>query len=164
MIPKKQLEQLTKEGLSSWKIAKRLGCGQTKVRWWLSKHNLKTNYSSFKKKPFLCKRCGETNPDNFYSSLRRKSICKKCDGVRVKKRLRKYKQEAIDYLGGKCKVCNYNKCPGALDFAHKDPSQKDPNFVAMKNWVLERKKKELDKCRLLCKNCHAEESWIDDGD
>ena len=67
---------------------------------------------------------------------------------------RKYKLEAIEYKGGKCSICGYNKCPGALTFHHLDPSIKEfrislkQSFKAMKS--------ELDKCILLCNNCHAE--------
>jgi len=48
----------------------------------------------------------------------------------------------------------YDKCLGSLDFHHK--IAKDPNWKKMKNWSFERVKKELDKCILVCKNCHGE--------
>ena len=35
------------------------------------------------------------------------------------------KQKAVDYLGGCCKICGYNKCLAALDFHHKNPSEKE---------------------------------------
>lgn len=67
------------------------------------------------------------------------------------------KLKAVAYLGGKCNRCGYNKCVRALSFHHKDPSKKDFKFGsgAPKKW--ETIKKELDKCELLCANCHAEE-------
>lgn len=65
---------------------------------------------------------------------------------------------SVDYLGGKCNRCGYNKCIDALDFHHINPKEKDFNFSEnghCRSW--ERVKKELDKCELLCANCHREE-------
>src|SRR5438876_966257 len=75
----------------------------------------------------------------------------------VSERRRKIKAMAIDYKGGKCQVCSYNKYQGALDLYHIDRYQKE--FSLSKNghsrsW--ERVKRELDKCILLCANCHRE--------
>ena len=67
------------------------------------------------------------------------------------------KIKAIKYKGGKCIVCKYNKCVRALTFHHLDPEQKDFGISASgtsKSW--EEVKKELDKCVLLCQNCHCE--------
>ena len=65
---------------------------------------------------------------------------------------------AVAYLGGQCQVCGYNKCVGALDFHHKDPLEKDFG-IGHKGYTnsWEKVKNELDKCLLLCKNCHSEE-------
>lgn len=66
------------------------------------------------------------------------------------------KIQAIDYKGGTCIKCGYNKCVRALSFHHLDPLKKDFNISRMSHkW--ETVKKELDKCILLCLNCHAEE-------
>lgn len=73
------------------------------------------------------------------------------------KKLRKQtKLKSIEYLGGRCEICGYNKCPEALDFHHKDPTTKEFGLGSfkIKNW--EKIKKELDKCQLLCANCHRE--------
>jgi len=42
----------------------------------------------------------------------------------VAKRRRKVKEMAIEYLGGMCQICGYNKCSGAMDFHHKDETKK----------------------------------------
>lgn len=73
---------------------------------------------------------------------------------------KRQKVKAVEYKGGKCERCGYNKCLGALTFHHLDPTQKD--FIisqAQKGW--DKTKLELDKCALLCANCHAEEHWND---
>ncbi len=71
---------------------------------------------------------------------------------------RRTKQRLIDYKGGKCERCGYCKdCPSAYHFHHLDPSQKD--FGISENGStrkLDKLKKEVDKCQLLCSNCHAE--------
>jgi hypothetical protein len=35
---------------------------------------------------------------------------------------RKTKEKLIEYKGGKCQICGYNKCTSALEFHHLDPS------------------------------------------
>lgn len=69
---------------------------------------------------------------------------------------RRAKLALIEYKGGKCEQCGYNKpCVSCYDFHHIDPSQKDFRLGGCtKNF--ERLKQEVDKCRLLCKLCHAE--------
>lgn len=70
---------------------------------------------------------------------------------------RRKKQEAVEYLGGKCSICGYNKCLQSLDFHHVNPADKEfnPSYIIMR-WSWEKVKKELDKCLLVCKNCHGE--------
>ena len=75
----------------------------------------------------------------------------------VAKRRKTLRQKAVDYGGGKCRVCGYKKCIGALSFHHKDPSQKDFGLSTRgmtRSW--EKMQKEIDKCILVCANCHAE--------
>jgi len=43
----------------------------------------------------------------------------------VAERRRKIRDLAVQYKGGKCQVCGYNKCPQALEFHHLSPSGKD---------------------------------------
>ncbi len=73
---------------------------------------------------------------------------------RTIERRRRIKEEAVEYKGGKCQVCDYNKCITALDFHHLDPELKDVDFKCGFN--LEKLKPELDKCILLCCRCHRE--------
>jgi hypothetical protein len=81
--------------------------------------------------------------------------CIKCDSVWNKKYTQKLKQQCVEYKGGSCRNCGYNKYIGALDFHHIDPSEKDFSFSKKKaKW--ETLKAELDKCILLCANCHRE--------
>jgi 5-methylcytosine-specific restriction endonuclease McrA len=78
-----------------------------------------------------------------------------CSACTSKQRRRKIKAKAVEYKGGKCQKCGYNKCVSALDFHHIDPTEKDFT-ISSNSGKWENIKKELDKCELLCKNCHAE--------
>lgn len=76
----------------------------------------------------------------------------------VAKRRRKLREQAVEYLGGECQHCGYSNCIEALDFHHLDPSEKDFGISASgmtRSW--ERIKSELDKCIMICANCHREE-------
>lgn len=69
---------------------------------------------------------------------------------------RRTKLKLIEYKGGKCQQCGYDKkVPGAYDFHHRDPKKKSFRVGGMTlKW--ETLKKEVNKCDLLCKICHAE--------
>ena len=119
--------------------------------------SLTTRGSSGKKgvvKPHLCRDCGENDPTKFYSN--QKIHCKKCHSKGNHRVTVETRNRAIEYLGGKCQLCGFNRWSGALEFHHRDPSTKDPAlFRRLKNF--ENLKPELDKCILLCSNCHQEE-------
>ena len=64
---------------------------------------------------------------------------------------------AIKYKGGKCALCGYKKCEQGLEFHHFNSSKKDFGISAKgytRSWRTI--KEELDKCILLCSNCHRE--------
>lgn len=75
----------------------------------------------------------------------------------VAKRRAKLRQMARDYKGGKCVVCGYDRCQRALSFHHIDPQMKEFGLSVKgltRSW--EKIRKEIDKCVLLCANCHME--------
>lgn len=65
------------------------------------------------------------------------------------------KERAVTYKGGACVLCGYNHCINALEFHHLDPSTKEV-VDEFRGWSWERIKAELDKCILVCSNCHRE--------
>lgn len=154
------LKQFVDEGLSQRQIADKLDLSQATVKYWLEKFGFKTKHLQFgtKNGDYFCKFCGETDSNLF--ALRHKkpchTICKSCDNKRTVNRSRENKIKALEYKGCCCSVCGYDKNPAALSFHHLDPKQKDTNFDKMKFWKFDRIKKELDKCILVCLNCHAE--------
>jgi hypothetical protein len=74
--------------------------------------------------------------------------CKSCMSNRV------IKEQAIAYKGGSCLDCAGQFHYSVFDFHHLDPSEKDMNVMANHPKSLEAIKSELDKCVLLCSNCH----------
>lgn len=156
-MDKKVLEELVHQGLSQRKIAESQDCSQSNIKYWLNKFNLKTKTN----REVVCKYCGDVDEANFYKvgDRLRKTVCRKCHNKQCVNRFRQYKIDAIEYKGGKCEACGYDKCPSALTFHHRDPNEKDPNWRLLKTRTFEQIKKELDKCDLLCRNCHAEVHW-----
>lgn len=83
--------------------------------------------------------------------------CRKCMVEAVQKRREKIKKLAIEYKGGKCSIYGYNKCESALEFHHLDSSTKEFGIGEngyTRSW--QKVKEELDKCILVCSNCHRE--------
>ena len=67
------------------------------------------------------------------------------------------KHWALEEKGNRCYVCGYDRCKEALDFHHLDPTQKEFNLSSRdlsSDWLIV--KPEIDKCVLLCSNCHRE--------
>ena len=71
-------------------------------------------------------------------------------------RWRQRKLDAVEYKGGKCERCGYDKYPDVLEFHHRDPSQKEASWNKMRLWGHKKLYEELDKCDMLCANCHRE--------
>ena len=96
----------------------------------------------------ICKLCGNKFKDYEY---RNRTRCGSCD---TKIRRFRTKAAAIKLLGGKCQKCGWHGNQAALQFHHKNSSDKD--FIignaANKSWDFI--KLEVKKCILLCANCH----------
>ena len=83
--------------------------------------------------------------------------CKKCYTYYNAEKRKRYKKKLVDYKGGKCEICGYDKCITALEFHHLDSTQKDFNISESTfSRKFEELKKEVDKCILVCANCHRE--------
>lgn len=69
------------------------------------------------------------------------------------------KLKAIEYLGGKCKDCNGVFHQSVYDFHHLNPKEKDSILAHLfwKSW--DKILIELNKCILLCANCHRLRHW-----
>lgn len=83
--------------------------------------------------------------------------CMKCRVEAVQRRRDRVKQLAVEYKGSRCIICGYDNYIGALEFHHLDPKQKEFG-ISTKGYTrgMETIKRELDKCILVCSNCHKE--------
>jgi DNA-directed RNA polymerase subunit M/transcription elongation factor TFIIS len=74
------------------------------------------------------------------------------------------KRVLLEYAGGmKCVKCGYDKdIPDVYEFHHVNPTEKDPSWGKMiaNNHKVETMKAEIEKCIILCANCHRETHWI----
>jgi DNA-directed RNA polymerase subunit RPC12/RpoP len=83
--------------------------------------------------------------------------CARCGPARVARHRRKVKDILVAEAGGACRLCGYDRYPGALQFHHLDPAQKRFQFGGRSmTRSLEILREEARKCVLLCANCHAE--------
>ena len=94
---------------------------------------------------------------HFYEKSGRKGQwkCLKCESELAILKKQKYKLKMIEYKGNKCEKCGYNKNIAALEFHHLDPSTKKFT-LSDTHHTWEETKEELDKCILVCANCHRE--------
>jgi 5-methylcytosine-specific restriction endonuclease McrA len=73
----------------------------------------------------------------------------------VDKRRKEVKRKSIEYLGGKCVRCGFIGHQAAMVPHHTNPLEKEYGISYgghTRSW--DRVRVELDKCILLCANCH----------
>jgi len=75
---------------------------------------------------------------------------------KVQRRRRALKRLAVVYKGGECISCAYDRYDGALLFHHLDPNIKTIKLGSGNTYGWFEVSSELEKCVLLCKNCHDE--------
>ncbi len=101
-----------------------------------------------------CLKEARKNPYKGTSPIYCSTACKSKAGVNALRKRRKIKY--VEYKGGACNRCGYKKCMAALEFHHVDPSQKEFELTRAMTLSWDKAKIELDKCELVCANCHAE--------
>jgi transposase len=168
-IEREVLEGLVAQGMSIARIADSLELSRGTVRHWLRRYGLRTR--SFRQvrleevvRPakaagrlsvtMVCAHHGETE---FFLEGRGYYRCKRCRSQAVARRRRKMKALLVGEAGGRCRLCGYDRCLGALEFHHLDPEMKRMPLSAQGiAYALETLREEARKCILLCANCHAE--------
>ncbi len=83
--------------------------------------------------------------------------CKKCTNLKTKQRMVATTAKGVTYKGGKCQKCGYAAAIEVLEFHHRDTKAKNFTIAANRTRSWGQVKGELDKCDLLCANCHREE-------
>ncbi|HBY20804.1 MAG TPA: hypothetical protein DEG71_07320 [Clostridiales bacterium] len=102
----------------------------------------------------FCLKCNTIKPANEFTPT--SVYCKKCLSKYTNDKWKKLKKDAVEYKGGRCEICGYNKCIAALEFHHKNSSEKEFNIGSVRTLQISLIADELDKCILLCANCHRE--------
>jgi len=175
-VLKEEIIKLRKEGLTYKKIRERLGCTKSLI----SYHCKNAGMSSENARHYpteeivlyankLYKEGKNLKEIAILTGKSRPSIKKYIKNYNGKKYVtnithsesvvswrQKTKIKLVEYKGGKCANCGYDKCIEALDFHHVNPLEKDFT-IGGKSWAFETLRKEADKCILLCRNCHIEE-------
>ena len=109
-----------------------------------AKHT-KSGYQSW------CRQC-KTKLENSWYHMSPENKAKR--NKQVLDRLRANKKKAVDYLGNKCFDCGKQYHQSVYDFHHRNPEEKDeaPEKLLHRSW--DKIVNEIDKCDLLCANCH----------
>ena len=165
-----KITTLYKEGKSMGYIARELNISKSSVSNYINIDNI----SRYKKPIEISSSLLESMQEDYNSGMSRKAIGKKYKVALyrleklqkpeatskyniLKKRRVRIKEELVEYKGGKCEICGYNKCLSALEFHHLDPSKKDFGIASNSSYKnINILKKEIDKCILVCSNCHRE--------
>lgn len=103
---------------------------------------------------YVCRTCGKEGEKHFYAAA--KYYCKGCWNKKTREKQKDNVGLIKKEYGGKCSCCGYNNTLAALEFHHRDPSTKEFHFGSRRGLSLDKLRKELDKCILVCRNCHAE--------
>lgn len=160
-MEKEKLSKLLNQGYSFNKIAKLENKGITTILYWAKKYSLVKPVQINSETHKTCPKCTQKKELKEFYKKRGKdgnsSYCKSCSVEQVLVRTQLFKSKMIEYKGNKCIVCSYDKYQGALEFHHLDPNKKDFTLSHYKMHSFDDKiKKELDKCALVCANCHRE--------
>jgi transposase len=159
-MERSELTALIQEGLSVREIAARLDRSPATVAKWLRLHELRTQRAARRdgvgalRTRRVCPTHGETEFARRGDAGWR---CLRCRSEAVARRRRKVKAILVAEAGGRCALCAYDRCVGALQFHHVEPAAK--RFSLSDTGVtrsLERAREEARKCVLVCANCHAE--------
>jgi hypothetical protein len=166
-IVEEVLEIMVDDGLTLQEMADQLELSVRMVRYWLDKHGLepvgrKGDREEWHKAreagvKLLTRECRHHGSTMFVLDSRGFYKCKKCRSVAVAERRRVVKRTLVEDAGGRCVICGYDRCEGALQFHHLDPATKAFSLShAGTSRSLAKSREEASKCVLLCANCHAE--------
>lgn len=158
-MDKDRFSNYISQGLSVKEIANQMQIGINSVKYWLKFYQLNTKHQEINYEcpacgqmpssvfsPFCSKSCSETeyssNPNNY---------------LKQKTRAWTRKLKLVNEKGGGCQKCGYCENLAALEFHHINPENKSFNIDARKigNTKWEIILKEVEKCILICSNCHA---------
>jgi hypothetical protein len=116
-----------------------------------------------------CSRCKSTKDIKEFN--KNSKYCRKCNSAYLKEhynnnknyykdKQKKYRTELRLWMNSykdtlSCKECGEDH-PACIEFHHRDPTKKEINVSEVVNqlWSVGRILKEIEKCDILCSNCH----------
>lgn len=115
----------------------------------------------------ICSKCGRELPlSEFHKNgfdrkgnQRYRGYCKECANALERQRYLK-KKEYINSKKIECAKCKDTRTY-VLDFHHKEKEDKDFTIGAVRKGSLSLIQKEIDKCVVLCANCHREFHFLE---
>lgn len=107
-------------------------------------------YNNKRKENNICIKCGLISREGYMMCLK----CSKKETARIKEKRRSNKIKAVEYKDGKCEKCGIkSKYMCIYEFHHiEDKDFTIARYLHNRSWDII--KKELDKCKLVCSNCH----------
>ncbi len=164
-IEESRLRELVDAGCSIRKLAAEFDAGYSTIRYWLDRFGLETDQmvrnreaeqaraEGLNKIRLDCAKHGRTvffaRPEGGYR-------CAKCNSAAVSERRRQLKRRMVEEAGGMCAICGFAEHPAALQFHHLDSSRKKFHLAQyVYSRGIARVRAEVQKCVLLCANCHA---------
>lgn len=107
-----------------------------------------------------CKQFKDALVDYYWSNGKTRNICKECVRKGQKEKYHTRKQMLDDYKKAHpCAKCGESRIY-LLDFHHRDPLKKDYSISDNTNAKFETLMQEINKCILLCANCHREFHYL----
>lgn len=168
-----ELERAVAGGLSLGQLSSTFGRSKGSIRYWLTKYQLRTvNRAKRESTPeakaaraagaaSFVQECSKHGPTRFLREASGYYRCTRCRNERVSKRRRRLKEILLVEAGGACTICGYARSKRALEFHHVEPTEKEfAVSAAGATMSIEELRAEVQKCVLLCSNCHAE---VEDG-
>lgn len=121
----------------------------------ISEHSIDPRYN---KPRIWCKKCQREYSKNHYYANKEKHLTRRKVN---KQRERKIKLDAIRTLKNQpCQDCNKTYPYYVMQFDHRDPLTKSFTISdSIDAQSLSRLKEEIQKCDVVCANCHAERTW-----
>ena len=116
----------------------------------------------------VCTKCGRELPLSDFAFRDKakgtyRADCKKCHSDFMKKKYQEKRQTVEEYKANfACQKCGDTR-GYVLDFHHLDPTQKDNTVARLLagSYSLDKVYKEIDKCVILCANCHREFHYLE---
>lgn len=109
-----------------------------------------------------CIKCNNEKDINEFRKVGKyyRNTCKSCENLETIESQR-VTQAYLKSFKTECSICGYSKCKNALDFHHLDSDEKEYTLSNLRGrkWSEHTKiliDSEVEKCIIVCANCHRE--------